>query len=190
MQIADILILVILAIPALVGVCYGFLNIVFSLLAWVLASGIAVKVSPLFAPLLEGYVETPLIRTVLAFAGLFIISLMIFSALGYFVVKLLGRAGLTAADRILGLLFGFGLGIAIVTAIVFLSGFTAFPKDNWWQQSKLIQPFESISVWGHQFLPESMAKHHGYEFSAVPAPKPSAPVETVPAAPTPVESES
>jgi len=169
MQAADITILVILAIPALVGVIYGFLNIVFSLLAWVLASGIAVKVTPLVAPLLENHVETPLFRTVLAFAGLFIISLMIFSALGYFIVKLLGRAGLTAADRILGLLFGFGLGISIVGAVIFLAGFTAFPKEQWWEDSRLIAPFEKISVWGHQYLPESMAKHHGYEFNQAPA---------------------
>lgn len=178
MQTADITILVILAIPALVGVFYGFLNIVFSLLAWVLASGIAVKVTPLFAPLLESHVETPLIRTVLAFAGLFIISLMIFSAIGYFIVKLLGRAGLTAADRILGLLFGFGLGIAIVSAVIFLAGFTAFPKEQWWTESRLIEPFEKVSVWGHQYLPESMAKHHGYEFNESPVntEQPAAPV--------------
>lgn len=176
MQAADITILVVLAIPALVGVFYGFLNIVFSLLAWVLASGIAVKVTPLFAPLLESYVETPLIRTVLTFAGLFIISLMIFSALGYFIVKLLGRAGLTAADRILGLLFGFGLGLAIVTAVVFLAGFTAFPKETWWETSRLIAPFERVSVWGQQYLPESMAEHHGYEFNKAPDSAPKAPI--------------
>ncbi|MDX1519149.1 MAG: CvpA family protein [Gammaproteobacteria bacterium] len=177
MQAADITILVILAIPALVGVFYGFLNIVFSLLAWVLASGIAVKTTPLFATLLENHVETPLIRTVLAFAGIFIISLMIFSALGYFIVKLLGRAGLTAADRILGLLFGFGLGLTIVGAVVFLAGFTAFPKEQWWNESRLIAPFEKVSVWGHQYLPESMAKHHGYEFNETPAAPVTEPVE-------------
>ena len=182
MQAADITILVILAIPALVGVIYGFLNIVFSLFAWVLASGIAIKATPFFSPMLETYVDTPLFRTVLAFAGLFILSLMIFSALGYFIVKLLGRAGLTAADRILGLLFGFGLGIAIVGAVIFLAGFTAFPKEQWWDDSRLIAPSEKASVWGHQYLPESMAKHHGYEFNGTPgpAPVPGAPVSEPP----------
>ncbi len=159
----DIVILVILAIPALVGIFYGFLNIVFSLLAWAIASGIAIKFTSIFAPLLESYIDTPIVRTVLAFAGLFIISLMIFSTLGYFIVKLLGRSGLTAADRILGLLFGIGLGGVMVSVGIFLAGFTAFPEEDWWHSSRLIEPFQKVCVWGQQYLPEGMAKHHGYE---------------------------
>lgn len=166
MQTIDIVILVVLAIPALVGIFYGFLNIAFSLLAWAIASGIAVKFTSIFAPLLESYIETPIVRTVMAFAGLFIISLMIFSTLGYFIVKLLGRSGLTAADRILGLLFGIGLGGIMVAVGVFLAGFTAFPEEESWHASRLIPPFQKICVWGQQYLPESMVKHHGYEAEA------------------------
>jgi len=185
MQAADITILVILSTPALVGVMYGFLNIVFSLLAWVLASGIAVKATPLLAPMFESQVETPLIRSVLVFAAIFIVSLMILSALGYFIVKLLGRAGLTAADRILGLLFGFGLGLTIVGVVIFLAGFTAFPKESWWENSRLVRPFENVAVWGQQYLPESLVKHHGYEFDQTPATAPGAPSAPAGAPPQP-----
>ena len=159
----DIIILVILAIPTLVGVFYGFLNITFSLLAWAAASGIAIKFTALAAPMLETWIETPLVRNVLAFAGLFLIGLMIFSTLGYFIVKLLGRSGLTAADRILGLVLGAGLGFAMVSVAIFLAGFTAFPEEDWWQSSRLIGPFEKICIWGQQYLPEDLAKNHGYE---------------------------
>ena len=27
----------------------------------------------------------------------------------------------------------------------------------------MIEPFQVISDWGHQFLPEDFANHHGYE---------------------------
>ncbi len=74
MQTADIIILVVIAIPALAGVIYGFLNIVFSLLAWALALGIAAKFTPWFSPMLEASIETPILRLILAFAGLFIQS--------------------------------------------------------------------------------------------------------------------
>lgn len=85
------------------------------------------------------------------------------SGISFFVVKLLGRTGLTAADRILGLFFGMGLGGLIVSVIVFMGGFTAFPQEPWWQESKLAAPFERISLWGARFLPESITEYHSYE---------------------------
>lgn len=158
----DIGILVIIAIPAIVGIFYGFLNIIFSLLAWALALGAAVKLVPYFAPLLQGYIDTPILRVILAFVGLFIVGLMIMSGLGFFIVKLLGRTGLTATDRILGLFFGMGLGGLIIAIVVFLLGFTAYPQEIWWQQSKLLDPFQRIGVWAQVFLPENIAEYHGY----------------------------
>lgn len=171
MQVADIIILVVLLLPALVGALYGFLNIVFSIVAWTLALGISIKFGGLFSPLLEGYVETALIRDVLAFMGLFIVSLMILTGIAYFIVKLLGRTGLTAADRILGFFFGIGLGGAIISVVVFLAGFTALPRESWWQSSVLVQPFEAISLWAQRFLPDNVVKYHSFAL-ADPEPDP------------------
>ena len=159
---ADIIILVVIAIPAVVGVFYGFLNIVFSLLAWAFALGVAVKLVPYFAPILESYIDTPILRVILAFAGLFIVGLMILSTLGFFIVKLLGKTGLTASDRILGLFFGMGLGGLIIAIVVFLAGFTAYPEEIWWQESKLMVPFQHIGIWAQAFLPENIVEYHGY----------------------------
>ncbi len=163
MQTVDIGILVLLVLPAIIGVFYGFLNIVFSIVAWILALVIAVKFGAYFTPMLASLTETVLLQKVLAFVGVFIISLMIFTGIAYFVMKLLGRTGLTGADRILGLFFGFGLGGFIVAVIVFMAGFTALPKEQWWRDSLVIQPFQLIADWGHQFLPTDFAEHHGYE---------------------------
>ena len=162
----DIVIIVLICLPALIGVFYGFLNIVFSLLSWALAFGVSIKLLPYFAPLLEGHVETELLRTSLAFAGLFIVSLLILSAISFFIVKLLGRAGLTAADRMLGLFFGMGLGGLIVAVVVFLSGFTLLPQEHWWRESKLVDPFERIGIWCYRFLPESIIEYHSYDVAA------------------------
>ena len=161
----DILILALLLVPGIVGVMYGFLNIIFSILAWVLAFIISFKFGAYFAPLLESYVETMLVRNILAFSGVFIISLVIFTLIGYFIVKLLGRTGLTAADRILGFFLGLGLGGTIITVLVFLAGFTALPREEWWQKAILIEPFELISRWGGQYLPENISKYHGYDIT-------------------------
>ena len=90
---------------------------------------------------------------------------LIFTVIGFLVVKLLGRAGLTATDRILGLFFGMGLGAFMVLVIVFLAGFTAVPSQAWWERSLLLQPFVRVSIWAEQYLPHSMAEYHGYKKS-------------------------
>jgi len=163
MSTADIVVLCLIALPAIVGVFYGFLNIVFSLLSWAISLGLSVKLVPYFAPLLENYVEQDVVRMVLAFIVLFILSLLIMSGISFLIAKLLGKTGLTAVDRILGLFFGMALGILIVWVIVFLAGFTAFPQESWWEDSKLAEPFERISIWGSQYLPESISEYHAYE---------------------------
>ena len=106
MQTVDIGIIVLLALPAIIGVLYGFLNIVFSIVAWVLASAIAVKFGAYFAPMLESLITAVLLQKILAFIAVFIISLMILTGIGFLIMKLLGRTGLTGADRLLGLFFG------------------------------------------------------------------------------------
>lgn len=166
----DILILVILVLPALVGIIYGFLNILFSIIAWALALGVSLKFGRAVSPVLENYIDMPLLRDILAFIALFIISLMIFTALGYFILKLLGRTKLTAADRLLGFFFGAALGCSIVAVMVFLAGYTSVPEADWWRQSMLIEPFERISVWARQFLPDTVVENHRYAESLSPNP--------------------
>ena len=162
MEGVDIGILVILFLPAIMGLLYGLLNVLFSVAAWIMAVVTATKLSGLFSPLLADYLE-PVLRSVVAFAGVFIISLVIFTALGYFIVKLLGRTGLTAADRFLGFFFGIGLGGAIITILVFVAGFTAISKHEWWHEAVLIEPFQRVCVWGQRFLSEDIAVYHRYE---------------------------
>jgi membrane protein required for colicin V production len=162
MPTVDIVILVSLLLPAIVGAIYGFLNIVFSLAAWGVALGISLKFSVHFVPLFEGHVESPLLRDVLAFVAVFLISLVLLSIAGFLIVKLLGRTGLTAADRIFGFFFGIALGGAIIAVVVFLAGFTAVPKEPWWEASMLVDPFERLALRAHGYLPESAAQYHSY----------------------------
>ena len=163
MEGVDIGVLAILFLPAVMGLMYGLLNIMFSIAAWILSAALAIKFSSYFSPLLAGYFDDSILRDIIAFAGIFVISLVIFSTLGYFIVRLLGRAGLTVADRLLGSFFGFGLGAAIITVVVFLAGFTAISEKNWWQNSIMLEPFQRVCIWGRQYLPENISVYHRYE---------------------------
>ena len=161
MEGVDIGILTALLAPALAGLLYGFLGIMFSFAAWLLAALMAMKLSGYFSPLLIPYFN-PLLGSGIAFVVVFLIGLVLFSLLGRFIVRLLGRTGLTAADRFLGGVFGLSLGAAFVFALVFLAGFTALTEKDWWQDSLLIEPFQRLCVWGQRFLSEDMAAHHRY----------------------------
>ena len=158
----DIIVLAVLIIPGLIGALYGFLNIAFSIIGWILAFGISFKFGALFTPMLTQYIETPWLRIILAFSGLFLVCLILFNLLGFFIVKLLNRTGLTAMDRVLGFFLGIGLGGFIIAVAVFMAGFTAFPEEGWWKDSVTIKPFEHIAVWSHKFLPSNIAQYHGY----------------------------
>ena len=162
MELIDFVILAAILVPALAGVFYGFLNVVLSIVAWALALAIAAKFGGIFSGMLASYIETDIVRDAIGFAGAFLASLLVFTALGYFMLKLVGRTGLTAADRLLGLAFGVGLGGAVVAVAVFLAGFTEMGGTPWWQRSLLVRPFEGVAVWGRRFLPENIVKYHHY----------------------------
>jgi membrane protein required for colicin V production len=162
MPTVDIAIIAVLLLPALVGAMYGFLNILFSLAAWILALLVSIQFGPHLSPALEPWVENSFLREILGFAGVFLAGLVLLTLIGYFIVKLLGRAGLTAADRMLGFVFGLGLGGGIIAVVVFVSGFTALPRQPWWQDSLLLPPFEQIAGWGKRYLPENVIENHGY----------------------------
>lgn len=162
MELIDFVILAAILVPALAGLVYGFLNIILSITAWAVALVIAAKFGGIFSGMLTSYLETDIVRDALAFTGTFLASLLVLTALGYFMLKLVGRTGLTAADRLLGLTFGLVLGGSIVAVAVFLGGFTEMGRTPWWQQSLLVGPFERAAVWGRRFLPENIAKYHQY----------------------------
>ena len=59
-----------------------------------------------------------------------------------------------------------GLGGLIVAVVVFLVGFTPIPEEIWWRESKLVKPFEIVSIWSSDFLGEGVTKYHSYEKAA------------------------
>lgn len=160
---ADITILAIIALSAVLSVFRGFLREVLSLLAWLLAFWVAFSFTPVMAPVLEAYVEVPSIRFILMFAALFVATLIVMSLLGHVVVRLIGRTGLTGTDRMLGLLFGIARGGVVVVLLVLLAGLTRIPQDPWWQEAQLLPHFEAGASWIAGYLPDSITENISYQ---------------------------
>jgi membrane protein required for colicin V production len=73
--------------------------------------------------------------------------------------KLVEGSGLSGSDRLLGMVFGLARGLALVTLVVLLLGFTPFRHDPWWGESRLLPNFEVGARWLGDRLPAEVAKY-------------------------------
>jgi len=159
MQYADYIVLAIIAISILVGAIRGFVKEAFSLAVWAAAFLIAFQYSGALAMHLENHIELPSARTSLAFAGLFILVLLVGGLLTFLVGKLVEKTGLSGTDRLLGGVFGGVRGLALVLAIMLFAGLTPVPQDPWWHQSRTIQSLMPLALWSAQYLPDYILEH-------------------------------
>lgn len=158
----DFFILGILGISMLISVWRGFTHEALSLAGWVLAVWIAVSFAHNLEGLLRTHIETPSLRLIIAFAILFLLTLMVAGLVTHLAVQLIKKTGLTGTDRVVGILFGLARGGVIVTVLVLLAGFTAMPRDPWWHQSLLLHYFEHTALWVRGWLPPDLAKNIRY----------------------------
>jgi membrane protein required for colicin V production len=153
----------VIGFSALVGMLRGVIREVFALAAWGLAIWVGFRFSRDVSVLLNDWVPLPSLREILAFAVLFLASLIVASWAGFLVSKGLQSVGLSGIDRGAGLLFGVARGMLVVSVLVWLCGMTPLPADSWWRQSRLIPPFQSLGVWLRDQIPPDYS--HYLEFS-------------------------
>lgn len=159
---ADYSLLVIIAISSLLSLWRGFFKEALSLITWLVALSIAILYFRPMGELLSGFVSSPTVRNISGFALLFFGVLILGGILSYLVTQLVSKTGLTATDRMLGIIFGLMRGIVIGALIVMLAGLTTLPKEQWWADSMLIGHFQDLAMWIRSFLPDSVAQHIEY----------------------------
>lgn len=159
---ADIAILTVIGISALISLFRGFVREALSLVAWVLAFWIALTFAEQASGWLVDYISIPTARRVLAFIGLLVVALLTFGIINHFIGKLIDKAGLSGTDRMLGLIFGVIRGIAIVGVLVILAGLTQVPRDPWWSESVLMHHFQDLALTVIGWLPSDLVKHFSY----------------------------
>lgn len=159
----DYAIIAIIAVSVLVGALRGFIKEVFSLLVWAAAFLVAWHFSGDVAALMESAVTLPSARLAMGFAGLFIAVLLVGGLLNYLLGKLVQTTGLSGTDRLLGGLFGAARGLALVVALLLVSGFTPIPADPWWKESGTIQRLMPLVDWSAAMLPENVIEHLDFD---------------------------
>lgn len=155
---ADYTILAVLGLSVLIGLWRGLISEVLALACWAAAFWVAWMLGDDLAAMFTS-IEVPSARLMLGY-GICFIAVLIAGALVSFVVrKLVAGSGLSGTDRLLGMFFGLARGVLLVVLAVLMLGFTPFPRDPWWHESRLLPSFQNGAEWLSARLPESVSRH-------------------------------
>ena len=159
--VVDWIIIGIVVISMLISIKRGFVKEALSLLSLIAAIVIASLFGSSAADLLIEQIETPFVRLMIGYGGLFVISLIVGGLVNNLISHLVTVSGLSGTDRFLGMLFGFGRGAVIVVILAGVMNLMPVHEDEWWQQAILIPRLTATSTWlqvtifGHEAqLPE------------------------------------
>jgi len=138
----DIVIMALLLVSAAIGIYRGMFKEVLSLVNWITAFIIAQSFWPAFDHVLKPIMQdVPSVRVPLAWAILFVCSILVGSLIQRIVLELVRVTGLSGSDRALGAVFGLLRGVVIIVLLlIFMPMVVDFTQDTWWQESKFI-PF-------------------------------------------------
>jgi membrane protein required for colicin V production len=172
---ADYFVLGVLVLSVLIGIWRGFLREVLSLLAWIAAFAVAFIFVDYAVTLLADYVSVPSVRLILAFGGLFLVTLFVGGVVNIVVGQVVLRSGLTGTDRMVGVVFGFLRGVAAIVVLVLIAGLTPLPSDPWWETSQFLPYFQRFAVELRDYLPADYAQYFHFppparEALAIPLP--------------------
>jgi membrane protein required for colicin V production len=126
--IADLAIVGVLLISAVLAFARGFVHEVLSMAAWLGAAVAVVFVLPFARPIARQLISLPLLADIAAGGVIFIVALLVLSLLTRAVSRRVQDSALNAVDRSLGFLFGLLRGAALVCL--------AYIPLAWWEPSE------------------------------------------------------
>jgi len=162
MTLFDYAILAVVGVSIGLGWWRGFVYELLSLLGWVAAYFMARMFASEVLPFVPDAVGPEIARAALAYAGVFIGTLVTSGVLAWMLSKLIKIAGLGWVDGMLGMLFGVLRGGLLVLCVVLLAGLTSLPKQAFWHDALLSKPLQDIALSSKEFLPENVAKKITY----------------------------
>jgi membrane protein required for colicin V production len=110
----DLIVIVIVLLSALVALWRGLVRETFSIFEWVASAYVALRMAPVFQPMVSGIIAPPWLAWVAVFLATFIIVLVPLSIMTHRFAEIVKRSEIGAIDRALGFVFGIGRGLVIV----------------------------------------------------------------------------
>lgn len=155
----DIAVVAVILLSALLGWWRGFMYELFTLIGWGVAYVVAVSFSAQLIPFIPDAVGSASLRASVAFAALFIVTLILASISAWFMAKLAKFAGLAGMDGKFGAMFGMLRGVLVVLALVWLGGLTDLPKESWWKNAWSSEPLMDAALYAKNYVPEDAFKN-------------------------------
>ena len=156
----DYAVIGIMVVSLALGVWRGFVYEVLSLAGWPLAF----VLSRVFAVDAEKLlpVSQEALRVLLAYAGVFIVSLIVWGMLVWLVSRLIKAVGLGALDSVMGGIFGLLRGVLVILVLVWLVGLSSIPEQAFWREAKFSQTAEDVALVTKVWLPDNVAQRMHY----------------------------
>ena len=154
MSVLDLTLVAIIGVSTLFGAMRGFIGVLASVIAWVLAGWVAFHHGadvatwlsddgpPGSADLLGGYA--------LSFIGVMVVV----GLTSWCVRKMVKSVGLSGVDRVLGLVLGLLRGAFVACIVLLLAAFTDLPREAEWQRSSVVPVLLPGAQWLSRWLPE------------------------------------
>ena len=133
----DIVIAIIVCISAMLGLVRGLVTELFSLVTWVAAVLGAILFGPELAERLTPYLDSSTLRSIVAYAGLFVGIMMVGGIVRALTRSMVSSVGLGGLDRLLGLVFGSLRGLLICIISLTMLG-TYASESDWWTESRFV----------------------------------------------------
>ncbi|QCN94308.1 CvpA family protein [Azospirillum argentinense] len=158
---ADLAVIVVLLLSALLAFTRGMVAEVLSVAAWVGAALVTLNALPHVLPIAQTYIHVEMAAYAASAVALFVVSLVVLTILGRVVSRGVRNSGLSALDRSLGFVFGLLKGAILASvAYLFFAWLVPNPAEHpaWLQSAKTRPMLVSGAAMIYEVMPESLRK--------------------------------
>lgn len=110
----DLLVGVVILVSAGFAAFRGLIHETFAIIEWVVAAILALRLTPVFQPLLRDVISPAWLAWIVAFLGVFLLALIPFSIVSHRLSQAVKKSEIGPIDRAFGFFFGIGRGLVIV----------------------------------------------------------------------------
>jgi membrane protein required for colicin V production len=142
---ADYVLIVLAVFSCIAGLMRGLLREIIALATWLLAIAIAWRFSDLLEPHLGGLLAGQAVRPWAARTIIFLVVLLIGTAVGAIVTHFVRLSIFSTLDHGLGMLFGLLRSAVVIGLLAMLCHTLQLQQESWYRQSRLLPVGENIA---------------------------------------------